>query len=69
MKLEGLQHAVVINPPEIEEHFSISVWFKMNSQEPSTLRGLFSWGSDQGVNYEAHGLFATEYVQVTMITN
>ena len=66
---ENGPYVMVIRPPEIENHFTISMWMKLPEGNPEALRGVFSWGPVSGVEGEAHGFFVSEFQRFLTIQN
>lgn len=62
-------HVTIFNPPPIEDHFTVSMWIKAETNQSDTLRGLMSWGAETGINQESHGLFITPNHQILVILN
>ncbi len=59
----------IINPPQIEDHFTISMWIKLPEGDPEFLRGVFSWGPESSQGSEAHGFFVSEFQEFLTIQN
>ncbi len=63
-------YVAVLRPPAIENHFTLSLWFK--SAEGANLiadQGLLSWGSDQDFNLESHGIVLNHQGELALSIN